>query len=121
MVPPKSSGGAAGIVSDRASSTQNVLPRPGSLVTPSEPPMASASARDSARPRPVPSTDVCSAPSRSNGRNIIAICDSDRPMPVSVTMIRNRRRDAGLSAVYDVEGRGCFLVLMDRTDRGGEG
>ena len=93
---PRPSGGAgrgraadaSGGASAGGNCTQKVLPRPGWLCTPMSPPMARTRPRLSARPRPVPSTWLASAPSRSKAPNRRACWAASRPGPVSCTLMR---------------------------------
>ena len=64
---------------------KKVLPVPGVLSTPKVPPMASTRPLERARPRPVPSTCVASAPRRSKGTNSRFSMSGEIPAPWSVT------------------------------------
>ena len=97
-----------------ASSTENVLPVPGSLRTSIVPLIAATSDFDSARPSPVPSTPVASAPSRSNGTNSRSSFSAAMPGPVSVTEIRTRSSPARSQPIVTVPRGRLYLTAFDR-------
>ena len=71
-------------------SNQKVLPCPTVLSTPIFPPISSTRRLDKARPRPVPSTSLVSAPSRSKGLKSCSSLSGGMPGPVSITEMRRR-------------------------------
>ncbi|MNZ61486.1 hypothetical protein D3C78_795850 [compost metagenome] len=72
------------------SSTQKVLPIPGSLLKPMRPCISSASSRLSTRPMPVPLIALFSRPRRWNGWNSWSWRSASMPWPVSSTISRRR-------------------------------
>ena len=70
------------------SSSQKVVPSPGSLSKPMLPPCASTISRETARPRPVPVMPVAPASPRKNFVKMRLCCSSGIPRPSSCTAIR---------------------------------
>jgi hypothetical protein len=87
-VPPGASPDPIPALSAIGSSIRNVLPSPGTLSAPIEPAIVSTRLFERARPDPVPSIPLRSAPSREKGVKRLLISSGAIPSPVSVTVIR---------------------------------
>ena len=104
------SGGRAGSGAARRSSSQKVLPTPGSLCTPMLPPIACIRRWLSARPMPLPSMPRPAASRRSKGRNRRSICSRSMPWPV-VAHLDAQRPGPALAGDLDLALR---AVELDR-------
>ena len=93
---------------------QKVLPLPGSLSTPTSPPISCASRRVMASPRPVPpylrvvEASACSKASNSRGSFSGAM-----PMPVSCTSKRTSRSSPSVFQQSGAQGDGALLGELD--------
>src|SRR5882762_423008 len=81
----------------RGSSIQNVAPRSGLFSTPIEPPITSMRRFDSASPKPVPSTPVCSA-ARRDARTGVAHLYAQ---PVAFDLLGGDGDRTGIGVVFD--------------------
>ena len=100
---------------------QNTLPRPGSLSTPTAPPISCASSRAIDRPSPVPPKRRVVEPSAcSNGLKSRSCASAEMPTPVSRTAKRIVHSRAGLrqhvAAQHDAAARGELDRVAQQVD-----